>query len=143
FCFVIAGWVSAGAVAAAALLFHRLFNPLGAVVGLFDEIQSAGASLTRIVGVSHAPTPDRDPDLDPLRDLAGAGPRHEDADGEVAAPALAAEDVSHHYVAGQPVLRHVTVTVRAGETVALVGSTGAGKTTLAGLLAGTLDATEG
>ncbi|MCP3426581.1 ABC transporter transmembrane domain-containing protein [Rothia sp. AR01] len=43
--------VTVGAVTAAALYFHRLFNPLGLIVFSFDEMQSAGASLQRMVGV--------------------------------------------------------------------------------------------
>lgn len=51
FAFVAAGWTTAGAVSTAALIFHRLFDPISVVVDLFDEVQSAGASLTRMVGV--------------------------------------------------------------------------------------------
>src|SRR5699024_636730 len=63
------GESTAGAVTTAALVFHRLFNPSGALVGLFDQIQPAGAPLTRMVGGideakaapqrSTAPAPDR------------------------------------------------------------------------------------
>ena len=47
---------SVGAVTAAALFFHRLFNPIGALVTLFDEVQSAGASLTRLAAGPAAAT---------------------------------------------------------------------------------------
>jgi ATP-binding cassette subfamily B multidrug efflux pump len=53
-------------------------------------------------------------------------------------------DVSFEYPgAEQPVLRHVTFTVERGKTTAIVGSTGAGKTTLVGLLPRLFDATGG
>lgn len=119
--FVTQDWVTAGAVSAAALLFHRLFNPLGILVTLFDEVQSAFASLTRIVGVLRAPTQPR----------SGALP--------TAPPArLRAAQITHAYTPGRPVLHDVDLEVAAGEVVALVGSTGAGKTTLASAMAGTL-----
>src|SRR5699024_8712447 len=63
------GVASARAVTTSALVFHRLFYPIGAFVVLFVQIQSAGVSLTRMVGVideakaapqrSTAPAPDR------------------------------------------------------------------------------------
>lgn len=59
------------------------------------------------------------------------------------AGAVTFEHVGFAYVPGHPVLRDVTFSVPAGTTVALVGQTGAGKTTLAGLLARTYEASEG
>ena len=52
-----------------------------------------------------------------------------------AAGAVAFESVTFAYKPGQPVLQHVSFTVRPGEVVAVVGPTGAGKTTLASLIA--------
>ena len=49
--------------------------------------------------------------------------------------ALTFEDVSFAYTAGRPVLRDINFSVRPGEVVAIVGPTGAGKTTLANLIA--------
>lgn len=43
--------VTVGQTTTAALLFHRLFNPIGSLLYTFDEVQSAGASLARLVGV--------------------------------------------------------------------------------------------
>ena len=57
FFLVRADQVSVGAVTAAALLFHRLFGPLGTLLFSFDEIQSAGAALTRLVGVADLEVP--------------------------------------------------------------------------------------
>jgi len=118
FLFVQAGWVTAGAVAAAALLFHRLFNPLGGLVTMFDQVQSAGASLARMVGVCRAPVPER---LEAAPERGGA---------------LVASGVRHRYGTGPEVLHGVDLSIAPGETVAVVGSTGSGKSTLARLLAG-------
>lgn len=121
------GSATVGAVTTAALLFHRLFNPIGAILVTFDEVQSAGASLARLAGVSLLGAPDR-----------GAPPTA----GEGAA-ALSISGVSHAYRADQWVLREVTLEVAPGERVAIVGATGAGKTTLGAIAAGSMSATQG
>jgi ATP-binding cassette subfamily C protein len=122
------GSVSIGTATAAALYFHSLFNPINAALFLIDDAQSAGASLARLVGVSNLPV---EPDPDPA---AAAKP----VDGSVKVTAL-----SHAYVDGHPVLSDVDLEVRCGERVALVGASGAGKTTLAKLVAGVHEASAG
>jgi ATP-binding cassette subfamily C protein len=56
---------------------------------------------------------------------------------------LVLEGVDHAYVEGRPVLASVSVTINPGERVALVGATGAGKTTLGAIAAGVLPASSG
>ncbi|WP_374936186.1 ABC transporter ATP-binding protein, partial [Streptomyces sp. SM1] len=113
------GSVSIGTATAAALYFHSLFNPVNAALFLLDDVQSAGASLARLVGVSGlAVTAEPDGAAVPV-------------DGSVKVFSL-----HHAYVPGRPVLRDVSLEVNNGERVALVGSSGAGKTTLAKLIAG-------
>ncbi|SNR64095.1 ABC transporter ATP-binding protein [Actinomadura mexicana] len=115
---------SLGEVAAAPLLFHRLFNPLGAIMFTFDEAQKSGASLTRLVGVLG-----------------------EAADGRLVCDAAAPADAAAYPVTVEgltfgypgtegPVLRDVDLRIPAGGSLALVGATGAGKSTLAALVAG-------
>ncbi|MFD3545604.1 ABC transporter ATP-binding protein [Streptomyces sp. NPDC058655] len=113
------GSVSIGTATAAALYFHSLFNPVNAALFLIDEAQSAGASLARLVGVSDLPA-EREPEE-----------RAVPVDGSVTVRGL-----DHAYVSGHPVLSDVALEVRSGERVALVGASGAGKTTLAKLIAG-------
>ncbi|WP_415949480.1 ABC transporter ATP-binding protein [Streptomyces sp. KLOTTS4A1] len=120
------GSVSIGTATAAALYFHSLFNPINAALFLIDDAQSAGASLARLVGVSDLPAePEREGTATPV-------------DGSVKISAL-----SHAYVDGHPVLDGIDLEIRAGERVALVGASGAGKTTLAKLVAGVHEPTGG
>ncbi|MFI6858377.1 ABC transporter ATP-binding protein [Streptomyces sp. NPDC050421] len=114
-----------GEVSAAPLMFHRLFTPLGAIMFTFDEAQKSCASLTRLVGVLGEDAEDR---------LVG--------DATVAAAAAApypvtVEGLTFRYPDTEdPVLRDVGLTIPAGGSLALVGATGAGKSTLAALIAG-------
>jgi ATP-binding cassette, subfamily C, bacterial len=107
---------SVGTASAAALYFIALFTPINETLFLLDTVQSAGASLARVVGVA---------DLEP------APERPVGEDGSVAV-----RGVRHSYVAGHEVLSDVDLDIPAGARVALVGASGAGKTTLAGLVAG-------
>ncbi|GAA1869469.1 ABC transporter ATP-binding protein [Brevibacterium marinum] len=124
FALVSFGETTAGAVTTAALVFHRLFNPIGALVGLFDQIQSAGASLTRMVGVI---------------DEASTSPRRS-TDHCIDRPSLILEDLWFTYddepESRNHVLKGVSLRLDPGEVVAVVGTTGAGKSTLARIAAG-------
>ena len=130
---LVTGWflvrdeaVTVGAVTAAALLFHRLFNPLGALIGLFDEAQSVGASMVRLAGLALLPPPAPVPDA-----VAPAGGH------------LEVRGLHHEYVAGRPAVDEVSLDVPAGHRVAVVGASGAGKTTLGAAVAGRLLPTRG
>ena len=123
FLLVRGGAVTVGETAAAAVLFHRLFNPITMLLFTFDEMQAAGASLARLVGI--ITLPDDAP--------AGAADRRTPADAS-----LELRDVRFSYDGVTPVLGGVSLRVEPGSRVALVGSTGAGKTTLAAIAAGIL-----
>ncbi|WP_406290004.1 ABC transporter ATP-binding protein [Streptomyces sp. NBC_00209] len=114
-----------GEVAAAPLMFHRLFTPLGAIMFTFDEAQKSGASLTRLVGVLGEDTEERlvgDPEVTPAQEVPYR---------------VAVEGLTYRYPGTEePVLRDVGLTIPAGGSLALVGATGAGKSTLAALIAG-------
>ncbi|MFC8661519.1 ABC transporter ATP-binding protein [Streptomyces sp. NPDC057199] len=116
---------SLGEVSAAPLMFHRLFTPLGAIMFTFDEAQKSGASLTRLVGVLGEDAEDR---------LVGD---EAVAPAEAMAYQVTVEGLTFSYPdTEQPVLRDVGLTIPAGGSLALVGATGAGKSTLAALIAG-------
>lgn len=117
---------SLGEVSAAPLMFHRLFTPLGAIMFTFDEAQKSGASLTRLVGVLGEPAEERlvgDVSVPPA---------------EVAPYPVTVKGLTYRYPGTEePVLRDVNLSIPAGGSLALVGATGAGKSTLAALIAGT------
>jgi ATP-binding cassette subfamily C protein len=112
------GSVTVGTASAAALYFHSLFSPINIALSLVDDAQSASASLARLVGVA---------DL-PAQDQSGATP--------VTDSSIKVAGLGHSYVPGHPVLADVDLQVSQGERIALVGASGAGKTTLVKLIAG-------
>ncbi|MGH3913421.1 MAG: ABC transporter ATP-binding protein [Pseudonocardiaceae bacterium] len=113
------GYVTIGTATAAALYFHGLFDPVNIALTLVDDAQAAAASLARLVGVADLPV--RDEPQHPAAPL--------DSSVKIAA-------VDHSYQPGHPVLHGVDVDIGSAERVALVGASGAGKTTLAKLIAG-------
>lgn len=114
------GALTVGALTGAVLMIIRLRGPLNMVMRVLDVVQSGYASLARIVGVVVDP-PTPVPDV-------GAG-----------APLGRVElrGVSFSY-GGAWAVRDIDFTVEPGQTVAIVGASGAGKTTVAALLAGLL-----
>ncbi|HMR47653.1 MAG TPA: ABC transporter ATP-binding protein [Arachnia sp.] len=114
-----------GAVTAAALLFHRLFGPLGILFMSFADVLRAAAALTRLVGVADLPLPTTaDRPFEPPLGVAVAG-------------------LSHRYPEGPLVLRDVALEVAPGGSLAVVGESGAGKTTLAALIGGVFPSSSG
>lgn len=127
-----AGAVSVGAATTAVLFFLRLQGPIRSLMSVIDTLQLATASLARIVGVT---------DVD-ISDTSGISDFSDDADREGARSTGTALDsagldhVTFAYAEGPDVLDNVTVTIAPGEHLAVVGTSGAGKTTVAALLAG-------
>ncbi|HRE01084.1 MAG TPA: ABC transporter ATP-binding protein, partial [Ilumatobacteraceae bacterium] len=105
-----------------------LFDPVQQLSQLYNTVQSAGASLQKLYTI-----------LDTVPDV-GEAP---DAVDLPAAGDLVVGGAEFAYVAGRPVLHAVDLTIGAGERVALVGPTGAGKSTLAKLMARLYDPTAG
>jgi ATP-binding cassette subfamily B protein len=110
------------------LLLANLFEPVQQLSQLFNTLQSAGAALNKLFGLLDTPVE--------LTEHPGAVdlPRR---------GAIEVEHVTFGYAGGEPVLRDVTLHIAAGERLALVGPTGAGKSTLAKLAARLYDPTEG
>lgn len=126
FLLVRGGHISVGEATAAALYFIRLFDPINVLLVLVDDAQRAGASLSRLVGIIQTGPPEEP-----------AAPRRP-ADASVVL-----EGVRHAYVPGQDVLAGIDLAIAPGERVALIGASGAGKTTLARVVAGIQEPTGG
>jgi ATP-binding cassette subfamily B protein len=108
---------------------QRFSQPIQQISVLWANLQSAIAGAERIFDLMDE-TPDilEEPDARPLSEIRGD---------------VVFDDVWAEYTPGEPVLKGVNLTARAGETVAIVGPTGAGKTTLVNLLPRFYDVTQG
>ncbi|GGL74383.1 multidrug ABC transporter ATP-binding protein [Streptomyces anthocyanicus] len=119
------GSASLGAVVSCAVYLQQLAGPLDEVLMRVEQLQAGAASFARVEGLARAPRATADeaavPDGDRI-DVSG---------------------VRYAYDRGGEVLRGVDLTVRPGERLAVVGPSGAGKTTLSRLLAGVDAPTEG
>ena len=114
------GHGTVGTLVAALQYVGGLFGPIQGLTNVYATVRRAGVSLEAVSSILDAP--------DPLADEPGA------QDLVVHAGAVSFENVSFAYGDGRPVLRDVSLSVRPGETVALVGPSGCGKTTLVSLL---------
>ncbi|MEU6813645.1 ABC transporter ATP-binding protein [Streptomyces sp. NPDC046860] len=112
------GLVGLGEVVAGALYMRQFTDPLDMVLMRLDQLQSSGASFARVEGIAEAPDGPADTSAAPADDR------------------IEVRGVRYAYERGGEVLRGVDLTVRPGERLALVGTSGAGKTTLSRLLAG-------
>ncbi len=122
------GTLVIGTVAFFVLTLSNLFEPIQQLSQLFNIVQSAGAALDKLYAL-----------LDTAVDVPerpGAVDLPERGDVDV-------EGVGFAYAGGEPVLTDVDLHIPSGARIALVGPTGAGKSTLAKLVARLYDPTEG
>nr|WP_145485714.1 MULTISPECIES: ABC transporter ATP-binding protein [Streptomyces] len=128
------GSLELGVLAAAVLYLRRLYDPIDRLGMFLNSYQSAAASLEKIAGLlartPSVPEPVVPGELPPSR---SGFPGRE----------VRFDKVGFAYRTGGEVLPRFDLTLAAGQTVAVVGSTGAGKSTLAKLLARFYDPTEG
>jgi ATP-binding cassette subfamily B multidrug efflux pump len=116
--------ISIGSLAAMTDLVTRLFSPLDALTLEFQTLQQALAGLKRIVELLME-KPEEKGESQHVSDIQRSG-----------IPAIAVKGLSFGYQSGRPVLRDISLNVEAGKRIAIVGRTGAGKTTLMSLIAG-------
>jgi ATP-binding cassette subfamily B protein len=111
------------------LYTRRFFDPMEDMAMFYNSYQSATAALEKISGVLEerpsVPDPEHPVDL------------------WTSKGAVEFEAVAFGYVAGRPILPEFDLDIPAGQTIALVGSTGAGKSTLAKLISRFYDPTAG
>ena len=127
--FVLNGSMTVGVLAAFLLYLRQFFEPMQDISQFYNSFQSAISALEKLSGVLEQEDGVPEPgDPMPLPQARGA---------------LDFDDVQFSYVPGVPVLPGLELHVPAGQTVALVGTTGAGKTTIAKLISRFYDPTSG
>ncbi|NQX04349.1 ABC transporter ATP-binding protein [Rathayibacter sp. VKM Ac-2856] len=126
---VLDGGLEIGALLGVLLYTRRFFAPVQEMAMFYNSYQSAAAALEKISGVlaEEQSVPDPAHPVD-LREARGA---------------LGFEGVRFAYTADREVLPRFDLRIPAGQTIALVGSTGAGKSTLAKLISRFYDPTDG
>ena len=126
---VVDGDLAIGALLAALLYTRRFFDPMEEMAMFYNSYQSAAAALEKISGVLEERPGVPDPET-PVDLWAATGEVHFDA-------------VRFAYTSDRVVLPLIDLQIPAGQTIALVGSTGAGKSTLAKLMSRFYDPTDG
>ena len=127
---VITGTLTAGSLVAFYGYTLQLFIPLYGVVDLYSKLQRASASVRRLMEIAEADVI--------LCDRPGAQPLE-----PAASAAIELNEVSFNYRSDRPVLNTVSLRVNPGERVALAGTSGNGKSTIARLAARLYDARSG
>ena len=132
---LLGGWlalqdlVSVGVIATFVVYIMNFFRPMRGIAMVYNQLQSALAGAERIFAVLDAePTVVDAPGAGALVDIRGG---------------VRFDDVSFEYERGNPVLEGISLEVEPGQTVALVGPTGAGKTTIISLLSRFYDVSGG
>lgn len=128
------GTLELGVLAAAVLYLRRLYDPIDRLGMFLNAYQSAVASLEKIAGLLA-----QEPGVMDAAEPRPLPPRTTGLPGRE----VVFDDVRFAYRTGGEVLPAFALTIAAGQTVAVVGSTGAGKSTLAKLLARFYDPTSG
>jgi ATP-binding cassette subfamily B protein len=132
------GFITAGSLVAFLQYARHFFDPIEQLGRWFAEMQMAQASAERIISLVEAePDIKDDPDVTAaILAQRDAPPRENVAadGGPKGIRRIELKNVSFYYTPDQPVLDHINLSVGAGETVAVVGPTGGGKSTLVSII---------
>lgn len=126
---VLNGEMTLGTLTAFLLYLRIFFEPMQEISQFFNTFQSAAAALEKIAGV--------------LAEKPGIQDPEHPVELSTVKGDIEFRDVAFSYVPDRPVLPDLRLEIPAGQTVALVGTTGAGKTTIAKLIARFYDPTSG
>ncbi len=131
---VVWGTITAGTLVAFLTFARHFFEPIEQLAHWFAEMQMAQASAERIMSLVLA-----EPEIKDSEEVIQAIKQDKTANAAIDGHAdqinhISFKDVSFSYAVGGPVLKNVNLEIRQGETLAIVGSTGGGKSTLVSLL---------
>ena len=115
--------ISIGTITVFILLFQRFFVPISSLGNEWQIVQAALSGLERIFQVLGLPAEE----TAPVSQRSADDPK---------GPAIEMQGVSFGYQTGRPILQDVSLVIQPGETLALVGRTGAGKSSSLHLLGG-------
>ena len=134
-----------GVLAAFVLYLRRLFDPIDQLAMFVNSYQSAAAALEKIAGLlAHEPSVPEPVEAVPLPEQSDAArPDTPRSDTPLTGREIVFDEVAFSYRTGKQVLPEFSLRIPAGQSVAVVGATGAGKSTLAKLLARFYDPTGG
>ena len=115
-----AGGITLGGISSFVQYSRRFSGPINEIANIYGELQSALAAADRVFALLDEPLEAADaPDARPLEHVRGQ---------------VEMRDVSFGYEKGKPILKNLSFQARSGALIAIVGPTGAGKTTLINLL---------
>ncbi len=121
--------ITAGSIVAFTAYVSRFWTPINNIMNYYSQIINSAAYIERICEFLDEPTVvDDKPDAKELGDIRGE---------------VTFDDVTFGYEEGQTVLEHLSFTAQPGQTIALVGPTGAGKSTVVNLISRFYDVREG
>lgn len=116
--FAIRGFISVGVISAFIVYAKQFSRPINEIAQIYGQIQTAIAGAERVFFV-----------LDETNEFMHGKKLQEEGNAEISF-----QNVNFSYIPGHPVIQNFTLTIPSGKKVALVGSTGSGKTTIANLL---------
>lgn len=111
--------VTIGLITAFISYIQMLFTPLRQIADKFNTLQMGMVAANRVFGILDTTSSIEDTGTRTLSDVQGV---------------IEFKDVRFSYVPGEEVLKGISLTAEAGQTIAIVGSTGAGKSTIINLL---------
>lgn len=135
---VLAGEISLGVLVAFISYMRMFFRPIRDLAEKYNILQNALASAERIFLIL-----DTDNTIDVMENKSDSSQSSAELKLAEKIESLELENVSFSYMPSEPVLKNISLSLQAGETTAIIGATGSGKTSIANLIMKFYDPTSG